>query len=145
MHITYFRPHFPFRSEMMVPVADPSTPGYSNGILYYEYNHENDVEGDSDSSASMETMSDNVSVWVDGEKHWVSGVDANTTCADLINALVNYQDSQLFALNQSAFTKEDNIDYVIVKQHQEIEEFLDPNMKILDILPLKDSNHKKEV
>lgn len=54
-----------------------------------------DVDDDeSDSFGSMETLSDNVAVWVDGEKHWVAGVDASTTCADLIGALLNYQNAQ---------------------------------------------------
>uniref|UniRef100_A0A1B0A709 Uncharacterized protein n=1 Tax=Glossina pallidipes TaxID=7398 RepID=A0A1B0A709_GLOPL len=42
----------------------------------------------------METLSDNVSIWIDGEKHWISGVDGKTTCADLICALLNYQSGQ---------------------------------------------------
>ncbi|XP_053957138.1 uncharacterized protein LOC128862503 [Anastrepha ludens] len=55
---------------------------------------EMDDGDDSESFGSMETLSDNVAVWVDGEKHWVAGVDANTTCADLIGALLNYQNAQ---------------------------------------------------
>ncbi|XP_018803843.1 PREDICTED: uncharacterized protein LOC108978156 [Bactrocera latifrons] len=53
-----------------------------------------DDDDESDSFGSMETLSDNVAVWVDGEKHWVAGVDASTTCADLIGALLNYQNAQ---------------------------------------------------
>ncbi|TMW48759.1 hypothetical protein DOY81_006159 [Sarcophaga bullata] len=67
-----------------------------------QVNNDNDVDGhnddddndDDDSLASMETLSDNVSIWIDGEKHWVAGVDANTTCSDLIWALLNYQNGQ---------------------------------------------------
>ncbi|XP_037807911.1 histone-lysine N-methyltransferase, H3 lysine-79 specific [Lucilia sericata] len=55
---------------------------------------DDDDEDDDDSFASMETLSDNVSIWIDGEKHWVAGVDANTTCSDLIWALLNYQNGQ---------------------------------------------------
>ncbi|XP_017479033.1 PREDICTED: ubiquitin carboxyl-terminal hydrolase 36-like [Rhagoletis zephyria] len=55
---------------------------------------DDDVDDDSDSFGSMETLSDNVAVWVDGERHWVAGVDANTTCAELIGALLNYQNAQ---------------------------------------------------
>uniref|UniRef100_A0A1A9W3B0 Ras-associating domain-containing protein n=1 Tax=Glossina brevipalpis TaxID=37001 RepID=A0A1A9W3B0_9MUSC len=60
-------------------------------------NNNNDVADDNDdgdSLASMETLSDNVSIWIDGEKHWISGVDGKTTCADLICALLNYQSGQ---------------------------------------------------
>ncbi|KAM7355267.1 uncharacterized protein ACRADG_001399 isoform 1-T7 [Cochliomyia hominivorax] len=58
-----------------------------------EHDNEED-DDDEDSLASMETLSDNVSIWIDGEKHWVAGVDANTTCSDLIWALLNYQNGQ---------------------------------------------------
>uniref|UniRef100_A0A1B0B6M0 Ras-associating domain-containing protein n=1 Tax=Glossina palpalis gambiensis TaxID=67801 RepID=A0A1B0B6M0_9MUSC len=59
-------------------------------------NDDDDEAGDNDgdSLASMETLSDNVSIWIDGEKHWISGVDGKTTCADLICALLNYQSGQ---------------------------------------------------
>ncbi|XP_013112860.2 uncharacterized protein LOC106091016 [Stomoxys calcitrans] len=62
-------------------------------------NHDNliiidDNDDDDDSLASMETLSDNVSIWIDGEKHWIAGVDAQTTCADLIMALLHYQNGQ---------------------------------------------------
>lgn len=55
---------------------------------------EDDDGDEEDSLDSMETLSDNVSIWIDGEKHWVAGVDANTTCSDLIWALLNYQNAQ---------------------------------------------------
>ncbi|XP_046807033.1 ras guanine nucleotide exchange factor B [Lucilia cuprina] len=60
-----------------------------------------DEEDDDDSFASMETLSDNVSIWIDGEKHWVAGVDANTTCSDLIWALLNYQNGQQVSQQQT--------------------------------------------
>ncbi|XP_034484284.1 uncharacterized protein LOC117789274 [Drosophila innubila] len=52
---------------------------------------DNDINVDCDSYGSMETLSDTVSITIDGEKHWVSGVDSSTTCADLICALLHYQ------------------------------------------------------
>ncbi|XP_073842477.1 uncharacterized protein [Musca autumnalis] len=55
---------------------------------------EDSNQDDDDSLASMETLSDNVSIWIDGEKHWISGVDEQTTCSDLIWALVYYQQGQ---------------------------------------------------
>ncbi|XP_075162248.1 uncharacterized protein LOC142234922 [Haematobia irritans] len=55
-----------------------------------EDEHE-EVDDDDSSLASMETLSDNVSIWIEGEKHWIAGVDAHTTCADLIWALLHYQ------------------------------------------------------
>ncbi|XP_065361880.1 uncharacterized protein LOC135955457 [Calliphora vicina] len=58
-------------------------------------------DDDDDSLASMETLSDNVSIWIGGEKHWVAGVDANTTCSDLIWALLNYQNGQLPSQQQT--------------------------------------------
>ncbi|KAL7733596.1 hypothetical protein ACLKA6_005057 [Drosophila palustris] len=52
---------------------------------------DDDINVDCDSYGSMETLSDTVSITIDGEKHWVSGVDSTTTCADLICALLHYQ------------------------------------------------------
>lgn len=48
-----------------------------------------DAGSDSDdSSADSGTSGDEVPVWVRGEQRWVSGVDKNTTCADLITVLL---------------------------------------------------------
>ncbi|XP_067648130.1 serine-rich adhesin for platelets [Eurosta solidaginis] len=88
------------RTHAGLPVAS----GGLNINYGVEYVHADDVDDDddddSDSFGSMETLSDNVAVWVDGEKHWVAGVDANTTCADLIGALLNYQNAQKVEDNQ---------------------------------------------
>ncbi|XP_039967160.1 uncharacterized protein LOC120779079 [Bactrocera tryoni] len=66
----------------------------TGGIMLDAVDVDVDDDDESDSFDSMETLSDNVAVWVDGEKHWVAGVDASTTCADLIGALLNYQNAQ---------------------------------------------------
>lgn len=127
---------------------------------------QNDANADGDSYGSMETLSDTVSITIDGEKHWVSGIDAQTTCADLISALLQYQDLEAMpsngirAANQiSMQTKEEQTQleepsglknshaYVIVKQlrHCHFEEYLDGSTRLLDVVPLRDSLGKKVV
>lgn len=129
---------------------------------------ENDVNADGDSYGSMETLSDTVSITIDGEKHWVSGIDAQTTCADLISALLQYQDLEEMQGNGlragsnqiSMQTKEEegfqvvepsglknSHAYVIVKQlrHCHFEEYLDGSTRLLDVVPLRDSLGKKVV
>ncbi|KRF77603.1 uncharacterized protein [Drosophila virilis] len=56
--------------------------------------HNGDVHRSSDSGDSMEILANDVLITIDGEKHWVSGIDLNTTCTDLIIALLHYQDVQ---------------------------------------------------
>ncbi|XP_011203663.2 uncharacterized protein LOC105226479 [Bactrocera dorsalis] len=74
--------------------VDTRTGVTTGGIMLDAVDVDVDDDDESDSFGSMETLSDNVAVWVDGEKHWVAGVDASTTCADLIGALLNYQNAQ---------------------------------------------------
>lgn len=139
---------------------------------YAKENHNDDdddvdVNADGDSYGSMETLSDTVSITIDGEKHWVSGIDAQTTCADLISALLQYQDLEGKQLSRhqgnqiSMQTKEEQAQqrkqeasglknshaYVIVKQlrHCNFEEYLDGSTRLLDVVPLRDSLGKKVV
>ncbi|XP_005185690.1 uncharacterized protein LOC101899308 [Musca domestica] len=68
--------------------------------------NDDDDDDDDDSLVSLETLSDNVSIWIDGEKHWIAGVDAQTTCSDLIWALLHYQNGQ--SDGKSASAADDN-------------------------------------
>lgn len=132
----------------------------------YAKQNDDDVNADGDSYGSMETLSDTVSITIDGEKHWVSGIDAQTTCADLISALLQYQDLEGQQLSKngnqiSMQTKEEQAQleeyeapalknshaYVIVKQlrHCNFEEYLDGSTRLLDVVPLRDSLGKKVV
>ncbi|XP_030385685.1 uncharacterized protein LOC115632600 [Scaptodrosophila lebanonensis] len=104
---------------------------------------DDDIDVDCDSFESMETISDNVSIWMDGEKHWVSGVDANTTCADLISALLSFQElEQQHKCSEMslAITQE----YVIVKQLRHYEEYLDGGARVFDVLPARHTLARKE-
>ncbi|XP_030568432.1 uncharacterized protein LOC115768091 isoform X2 [Drosophila novamexicana] len=75
------------------------TVGTSNLVNLSEHHKDiwqnGDVHGGSDSGDSMEILENAVLITIDGEKHWVSGVDLNTTCTDLIIALLHFQDVQL--------------------------------------------------
>ncbi|ALC42963.1 CG13875 [Drosophila busckii] len=121
-------------------------------------------DGDADSHASTETLADHISITIDGEKHWVSGVDASTTCADLVCALLSYQ-QQPQAVSTAAASVADGLtrpkitkdleqfkelsklhDHVIVKQLRNchLEEYLDGSCRILDVVPPADTAARKQ-
>lgn len=68
----------------------------SNYANFFKPNERISCNADSDPSPDVrstgDSLIDQISVTIDGEKHWVSGVDASTTCTDLICALLSYKD-----------------------------------------------------
>lgn len=68
----------------------------SNYAHFVKQNREISCNADIDMSPDVhnarDSLPDLVSVTMDGEKHWVSGVDPSTTCTDLICALLSYKD-----------------------------------------------------
>ncbi|XP_051859413.1 probable E3 ubiquitin-protein ligase bre1 isoform X1 [Drosophila albomicans] len=146
---------------------------FENSSKCQPNDNDDDLNVDCDSYGSMETLSDTVSITIDGEKHWVSGVDSSTTCADLICALLQYQDleekhgsSSTKAIGKSnnqitiqtkeeddqqatnfskSLVKKNSHEYVIVKQLRNchFEEYLDGSTRLLDVIPLRDNFGKK--
>uniref|UniRef100_A0A6P4EV88 Ras association domain-containing protein 10 n=1 Tax=Drosophila rhopaloa TaxID=1041015 RepID=A0A6P4EV88_DRORH len=105
---------------------------------------------------SLSSLSDNLSIWIDGEEHWISGVDASTTCADLICALISYQTVQ-----QQVFRKEDGLasrlrqepskhpahtqqEFAIVRKQRQYEEYLDSNARLIDVITSRHALPKEE-
>ncbi|XP_037722916.1 ras association domain-containing protein 10 [Drosophila subpulchrella] len=113
--------------------------------------------GDDDDD-SLSSLSDNLSIWIDGEEHWISGVDASTTCADLICALISYQSVQ-----QDTLPKEDALaarlgglepsqkhpaqtpqEFAIVQKQRHYEEYLDGSARLFDVITSRHALPKEE-
>lgn len=94
-------------------------------------------DGDAD---SLSSLSDHLTIWVDGEEHWISGVDDNTTCADLVWALLNYQNNP-----QSLRNPTWNQEYAIVQKLHQYEEYLDGGARLVDVISKRHASLDEEV
>ncbi|XP_064539389.1 uncharacterized protein LOC135429116 isoform X2 [Drosophila montana] len=100
--------------------VDAPTSNQENLSKHHKANwHNGDAQIGSDSGDSMEILADSVSITIDGEKHWVSGVDLNTTCTDLIIALLHYQDlQQMRSITKNGHAKPYNISNKLERSSQ---------------------------
>lgn len=101
---------------------------------------DNDYEctsGESDDE-SVELWSHELPVWIKGEQRWISGVTDQTTCLDLIEALL-IDEGVIKAANDGNHNTGANLyptkvnDYVIAERWRRVEQVLDPRTKILKI------------
>jgi Ras association domain-containing protein 9/10 len=105
---------------------------------------DNDYEctsGESDDE-SVELWSHEIPVWIKGEQRWISGVTEQTTCLDLIEALL-IDEGVIKGVNDSNNNNNSNPgtnlystkvnDYVIAERWRRVEQVLDPRTKILKI------------
>lgn len=106
------------------------------------------VDDDLDSLASQE---DSLPIWIDGEEHWISGVDANTTCADLICALLSYRSAQQQQMYRQEGLKSDRPvpvqapqEYAIVQKQRHYEEYLDGSARLCDVISSRHALPKEE-
>ncbi|XP_017066398.1 ras association domain-containing protein 10 [Drosophila eugracilis] len=100
---------------------------------------------------SLSSLSDNLTIWVNGEEHWISGVDASTTCADLICALISYQYVQ-----HDKFRKDEEFadptkypaqvaqEFAIVQKQRHYEEYLDGCARLFDVITTHNTMPKDE-
>lgn len=74
-------------------------------------------------------------MWIKGEQRWISGVTEQTTCLDLIEALL-IDEGVIKTANDSngsnLYPTRVN-DYVIAERWRRVEQVLDPRTKILKI------------
>lgn len=100
----------------------------------------NDYEsasGESDNE-TIELWSHELPVWIKGEQRWISGVTDQTTCLDLIEALL-IDEGVIKTTNDSNNNNGTNLyptkvnDYVIAERWRRVEQVLDPRTKILKI------------
>lgn len=95
------------------------------------------TSGESDDE-SVELWSHELPVWIKGEQRWISGVTDQTTCLDLIEALL-IDEGVIKEANDSNNNQGTNIyppkvnDYVIAERWRRVEQVLDPRTKILKI------------
>lgn len=93
--------------------------------------------GESDDQ-SMELWSHEIPVWIKGEQRWISGVTDQTTCLDLIEALL-IDEGVIKTTNDSNNNNSGNLysarvnDYIIAERWRRVEQVLDPRTKILKI------------
>lgn len=86
----------------------------------------------------MELWSHELPVWIKGEQRWISGVTEQTTCLDLIEALL-IDEGVIKATNDSNNNNAANPysnkvnDYVIAERWRRVEQVLEPRTKILKI------------
>ena len=95
------------------------------------------TSGESDDE-TVELWSQEIPVWIKGEQRWISGVTDQTTCLDLIEALL-IDEGVIKATNDSNNNNGTNLyptkvnDYVIAERWRRVEQVLDPRTKVLKI------------
>jgi hypothetical protein len=102
--------------------------------------NENDCEssGESDNE-TIELWSNEIPVWIKGEQRWISGVTEQTSCLDLVEALLidegiikTGNDSSNNNSGTNLYPTKVN-DYVITERWRRVEQVLEPRTKILKI------------
>lgn len=103
--------------------------------------HYDSTSGESDAE-SLEIWSHEIPVWIKGEQRWISGVTDQTTCMDLIEALLidegviqNTNDDNNNINNTgsgSSYPSKVN-DYVIIERWRRVEQILEGRTKIYKI------------
>ncbi|XP_053688890.1 ras association domain-containing protein 9 [Sabethes cyaneus] len=82
-------------------------------------------DGDESCCTASDCSSEEIPVWIKGEQRFISGVTEETTCADLIEALIQ-QDGV-------ALATADPKDYCITERWRQVEQILDGKTKIWQI------------
>lgn len=97
------------------------------------------TSGESGDEASVELWSNEIPVYIKGEQRWISGVTDQTTCLDIIEALLidegiikTTNDSNNNATGVNMYPTKVN-EYVITERWRRMEQALDGRTKILKI------------
>lgn len=91
-----------------------------------------DDDDDAAAAASFDADSDEVPVWVRGERRWISGLCADTTCGQLVEALL--RDDGLLAAGASAACVNALLaEYVISEKWRSVEQILAGDTRVLNI------------
>lgn len=109
------------RLDTSAPLSVSGVAPSSSGVDVVDAGAESD-----DSSNDSGTSGDEVPVWVRGEQRWISGVDKSTTCADLIQVLLEDEATK-------GRTVGDAQQYHITERWRGVEQPLDDSAAILDI------------
>lgn len=85
----------------------------------------------SDESLSIDS-DDEIPIWVHGEQRWISGITNETTCAQLVEALLRNEGINGEPASVIATTTTEN-QYAITERWRRVEQMLDNKTKILKI------------
>lgn len=90
----------------------------------------------SDESLSIDS-DDEIPIWVHGEQRWISGITNETTCAQLVEALlrnegINGEPASVNGTTSTTTTTTEN-QYAITERWRRVEQMLDNKTKILKI------------
>ncbi|KAL7038205.1 hypothetical protein ACKWTF_009500 [Chironomus riparius] len=102
-------------------------------------NNYDSTSGESDGEESVELWSNEIPVYVKGEQRWISGVTDQTTCLDIIEALLMDEGILKSTNDSNNNTNGGNLyppkvnDYVITERWRRMEQALDGRTKILKI------------
>lgn len=102
-------------------------------------NNYDSTSGESDDDESVELWSNEIPVYVKGEQRWISGVTEQTTCLDIIEALL--MDEGILKSTNDGNNNANGVnlyptkvsDYVITERWRRMEQALDGRTKILKI------------
>lgn len=86
----------------------------------------------SDVSLSIDS-DDEIPIWVHGEQRWISGITNETTCAQLVEALLRNEGLNGEPATSMICGPTDENQYVITERWRRVEQSLDNKTKILKI------------
>lgn len=86
----------------------------------------------SDVSLSVDS-DDEIPIWLHGEQRWISGITNETTCAQLVEALLRNEGLNGEAASSTSFGPTAENQYVITERWRRVEQSLDNKTKILKI------------
>lgn len=89
----------------------------------------------SDESLSIDSDDDEIPIFVHGEQRWISGVTSETTCAQLVEALLQNENiiGEPASTSAATTTSIEKHQYVITERWRRVEQMLDNKTKILKI------------
>lgn len=92
-----------------------------------------DEEDDDNFSKDSDISENEIPIWVSGEQRWITGVSEETTCCDLIEALI--ADGENIPGDKMMENKNEMKpnDFVIIERWKKMEQILEPNTKIWKI------------
>lgn len=85
----------------------------------------------SDDSLSNDS-DDEIPIWVHGEQRWISGITNETTCAQLVEALLRNEGINGEAASVTTAPNAEN-QYIITERWRRVEQALDNRTKVLKI------------
>lgn len=96
-----------------------------------------DNDEDDDTFSKDSNISENeIPIWVSGEQRWITGVTDETTCIDLIEALIADGETLPISGNGKLECNKGEMkpnDFVIIEKWKKMEQILEPNTKIFKI------------